>query len=345
MNKKFDTSKYTNIFKVIDKYYFKNDYKINFFGFIGGRRLGKTYSALWQTYLRNLKILYVRLSKEQLDLSTSVATNPYKAINNNEATNILLEKCKGGAYIYDVKSKDNKEYLGMATALSTFGNMRGADFSDIDVIFFDEFMSYSPIKTTTDKKEFNLLFNLVDTVNSNRELEGRPPVLVIIASNSESIDNNIIRTFGLGEEIHKMKVENRNTYIDTERGLYFELIENKDVRDARSETSVYRLTKGTSYYEMALNNEFTNDYFGDVKQVNFKELVPIVNYNNIYFYKHKSKELLYVCKRKANCDSYTDLTKKAFKRDYGYMMEYYITNGLTIYSDYSTKMDVADIFK
>lgn len=339
--KKFDTSKFTDVYKVIDRLY----PKITFFIFIGGRRLGKTYSALYKTYLRNYKILYVRLSKEQLDLSTSIATNPYKAINNNEMTNIQLEKCKGGAYIYDVKSEDNKEYIGMATALSTFGNLRGADFSDIDVIFFDEFMTYSPIKTTTDKKEFNLLFNLIDTVNSNRELEGKKPVLVIIASNSETIDNNIIRTFGLGEEIHKMKVEGRKTYTDADRGLYLELIENKDVRDARAETSVYRLTKGTSYYDMALNNEFTNDYFGDVNKVDFKELIPAVAYNNIYFYKHKSKELLYICKRKADCDVYNDITKKAFKRNYGYMLEYYITNGLCIYADYSTKMDTQDIFK
>ena len=43
--------------------------------------------------------------------------------------------------------------------------------------------------------------------------------------------------------------------------------------------------------------------------------------------------------RKANCDKYNELTKQAFKRNYGYMFAYYIETGLMFYTDYNVKLE------
>ena len=66
-------------------------------------------------------------------------------------------------------------------ALSTFGNLRGVDFSDVDMIFFDEFVPQKNARPI--KAEAEAFFNLYETVNRNRELDGRPPVRVLMLSN------------------------------------------------------------------------------------------------------------------------------------------------------------------
>ena len=141
-----------------------------------------------------------------------------------------------------------------------------------------------------------------------------------------------------------MTLDRNKLYIDNDRGIYLSLLENKTVKDMKLKTKLYKLTKGTSFYDMAIENEFTKDYFGDLKKINYQELQPVVNYESVYFYKHKSKDIMLASHRKANCDKYNERTKQAFKRNYGYMFAYYIETGLMFYTDYNVKLEVKNIF-
>ena len=111
----------------------------------------------------------------------------------------------------------------------------------------------------------------------------------------------------------------------------------------KSQTSLYKLTRGTAFYDMSINNEFTVDYFGDTRKLNYQEFTPLCGFKGIYFYKHKSKQLIYVTKRKANCQIYEDYQKEKFLRDYGFMIKNYIVANLIIYSDYDLKLDVLNM--
>lgn len=334
---------YTNCYQIIKQ----SNYFL--YIFIGGRGIGKTYSMLRGSYFDNKKIMYLRRTDTELKNCFDEFSNPYKVINQNENCNVHIEPVKDSAIIYNIlpvedNEKENvKELVGYASALSTFGKFRGADFSDVDLIIFDEFINTSPVNTL--KNESYLLFNLIETVNRNRELEGRDSIKVVLLSNANTIDNDIIRVLDLADKIQLMKEENKDKYIDEDRGLYLSLLDNKKVKDLKLQTKLYRLTKGTSFFEMALNNEFTKDYFGDLKKVNYQELTPLCAFNNIFFYTHKSKDIMFVSKRKANCDVYTNYNLESFKRNYGYAIDYYVTSGNILYSDYATKLDVRHIFK
>ena len=48
------------------------------------------------------------------------------------------------------------------------------------------------------KNKFMLFFNLYETVNRNRELEGKEPVKVYMLSNSTSLDNEILAELSIG---------------------------------------------------------------------------------------------------------------------------------------------------
>ena len=113
---------------------------------------------------------------------------------------IQLQANKDNVIILD---KKNEKLVGYAAALSTFGKFRGADFSDVEVIIFHEFINTTPFNNI--KNEANMLFNLIETVNRNRELDGDEPVKVILLSNANTIDSDIIRALKLGEVIKNMK--------------------------------------------------------------------------------------------------------------------------------------------
>lgn len=310
---------------------------------IGGRGTGKSFSMLRDCVKNGKVLMYLRRTQTELDNCCSVASNPFKAINQKYDWDIQLQANKDNSIILD---KKNDKLCGYACALSTFGKFRGADFSDVDVIVFDEFINTTSINVL--KNEYVLFCNLLETVNRNREMDEfgnivGEPVKVVCLSNANTIDSDIIRGFKLAEIIRKMKDEGIEDYEDRERGLYLSLLGDTGIRDAKAQTALYKLTRGTAFYEMAINNEFTSDYFGDSKKLNYNEFTPLCSFNGIYFYKHKSKTLMYVCKRKANCINYEEYQREKFKRDYGFMIQNYMVANMIIYADYDIKLEVINM--
>lgn len=329
--------KYTNVYREVKE----TDFFL--YIYIGGRGIGKTYSALKGALFDGKTMLYVRRSEVEAKNCTRAYTNPFKAINNKEGVDVVVKPVEDYAIIVD--QTDGKEELrGYCVALSTFGKFRGADFSDVDIIIFDEFINTSPVDGLKGKSA-EMLFNLIETVNRNRELEGNEAVKVVLLSNANTINDDIIRTLNLATEVMKMKIDDRHVYSDHERGILLKLLENNEVKDEKSRTALYKLTKGTTFEAMALDNDFTKDYFMDIGKVNYRELQPLVSYEHITFYKHKSRSILFASTRKANCDSYTYQTKQQFRKLYGFMLMSTIERGEMFYLNYTIKLDVLDIFR
>lgn len=333
--------KYTNCYKKVTS----SDFFL--YIFIGGRGIGKTYSMLSETRKHNKNIIYLRRNDTELKFCCSSAKNPYKKINSNNQLKIELDSHGDDVYIVDRTDEDNEKIIGYAGALSTAGKFRGSDYSDVDIVVFDEFIDKNGRNLI--KNEFINFCDLLETINRNRELDDEEPIKVVLLSNANTIDNEIIRGFNLGEEIRKLQVSesDHKVYTDDDRGIYLEMLDNKEVKDAKEKTRLYKLTKGTSFYEMALNNEFTGDYFGDVRNVNYNEFIPLCCYDNIYFYQHKDKDIIFTSYRKAKMTKdkiYNNRQLQAFKRDWGYMIQYYIEKGLILYLNYNVKLDVKNIW-
>lgn len=327
---------YTNVWEIVKN----TDYF--FYIFISGRGIGKTYSCLKGVIDDDEIFMYLRRTEEELKDCCTPSKNPYKTLNRDEGWDIRIKMENKQALILDYTQNEDTPILrGYGNGLSTSGKVRGTDFSDVNYIIHDEFINTSPINRF--KNSANYLFNLIETVQRNREFNGKP-LKIICLSNANTIDDDIIRTLKLAEEIRRMKNDNITLYTDKERGIYLELLDNKKVRDMKEKTRLYRLTKGTTFYDMALNNEFTTDFFGDVKMIRSNELTPIVCYEKIYFYRHKSKGIIYASNRKAQCRSYNKHTLQAFKRDYGFMIGNAIERGNILYQNYDIKLDTINIF-
>ena len=338
------SSIYTNVYEVIDRYY----PNLVFFYFQGGRGKGKTYSTLKESLNRitpENKLFYVRRTDRQIKACTKAISNPFKAINKKENKNIIMKTTEDLSLILDISDEDKPELLGYGGSLSTFGNMRGADFSDVGIIFFDEWINLSPVNTLKD--EAYLFFNLYETIARNREMESEKPPLCIFCSNAETINDNMIRTLKLSKPIMEIATSEKEygVYIDEDRLLYYEMLPNDgEFEKKKKETALYKLTKGTRYFDMAVENNFTKDFFGDIKRYRLNEFNPYVAYENVYFYVHKAGGWLYATYRKCNCPHYYERTMKQFKRDYGYRFMQEVEGGTIRYMNYDVKMDVINIF-
>ena len=166
---------------------------------IGARGVGKTYGALSDVALDNpRRFIYFRRTRTIIDLIMEPALQPFKRINADRLTDIRPDYSKGlGRFMLGEK------LIGYAAALSTFANIRGFDGSDIDIMIYDEF-----IPEPGEIVRFNsylALLNAYETINRNREFDGRPPLKLLLLSNSDNIYNDIVSGFGIGDALLTMQ--------------------------------------------------------------------------------------------------------------------------------------------
>jgi hypothetical protein len=304
---------------------------------IGGRGIGKTYSILKGLLESDSKFMYVRRTDVEMKNCCKEVNNPFLTLNEDLGRNVEMKKNEDSYVIIE-----EENILGLGGSLSTFGKFRGSDFSMIDYIIFDEFISTTPYSKIKD--EADLFFNMIETVMRNREINGKKPIKIIMLSNSNSLDNGIIKELKLGEIIRQMKINKEQEYIDTNRNIYLCLPSGLGITEKKKETALYKLTKGTSFFEMSLNNEFTSDNFDDVKKIPVNMLIPLFSYENITFYEVKNKDYIYCSYRKADCIKYTKENVNMLKKDYGMLLFYHIESKLIRYFNYDVKLEVLSIF-
>lgn len=291
--------------------------------FLGGRGIGKTYSAIDYCITSGKQMLYIRSTEKQIELSLSPDRgNPFKKWAADHGRNIFIRGGKDVNDIVEVITSENEEgekeetfsILGYAAALSTFENLRGVDFSQIGIILYDEFIQSRPLNFDA----FRAFLNLYESVNRNRELSGDDPVLALFLANTQELDNPILSGFDLIGSIEQMIHAGQKRY---SRGdIYVELCESEISK--RKETSVlYRNLKSDDTYKReALHNEFSrNDFSGIGRPRNLREYRPICNIDDIGIMAHKSRREYYCSAALSNkVPTFSSKTQRGlFLRHYG----------------------------
>lgn len=305
--------------------------------FIGGRGIGKTYSALKGALDSNKKFMYLRRTDTEVKNCCNEVNNPFLTLNVDLGRNVEISKLENLFVIHEGEIQH-----GIGASLSTFGKFRGSDFSDISYIIFDEFINTSGRNTL--KNEEDLFFNLIETVQRNREITGKESIKIILLSNSNTLDNGIIRSLNLGELVRVLKNSDVDTYTDEERGILLTLPKDVGITKEKKKTRLYKLTQGTKFYDMAIQNDFVGDDFETVKRIPNNQINPLCQFGKACFYTVKNQDYLYVSYRKNNSPYFDDSTIKNFKRQFGLLMEYYIENKKIYYSDYDLTLYVKNIF-
>lgn len=278
---------------------------IHIFYFCGGRGLGKTYGALdmcrkigtGELVLDDTqddnKFLYLRRTGVEAESVASPEACPFKEYNRQEGYGICADfKSKigfGNFYLDEEKTK----HIGYCAALSTFANLRGVNFSDVNFILYDECIPESKNKHPL-KEEGYLFLNMLETINRNRVLEGKPEVVVCLLSNPIDLGSPLLAQLDLTGILNSMIFKNQEKYTDGERSLHIEKYVDHPVSKAKSKSAIYKFAKGTGFQERSLSGDFMDNDLELIKKVNLSEYTPYLVLENICVYRHKSNGTFYV---------------------------------------------------
>lgn len=304
----------------------------------GARGTGKTYGGLksireLQEEKKINRFLYLRRTQVETDIISSEDMNPFKKINTDTGTDITMKSIRQGIYGFYME----ETLIGYAAALSTFRNLRGFDFSDVDIIFYDEFIPEPGARPI--KNEAVVLFNIFESVNRNRELEGAAAVKMICCSNSNELGNPIFMELGILSKLEKLTLSGGGTYRDPDRGLMVVLLKDSPISKRKKDTALYRLTGSGSFADMALMNVFQDNDRDSIKPQSLQEYgsSPIVTLDGVAIYRHKSKNLYYGCTFTGEPEFTTSARDlERFNLRYYYLWNRYI-DGELLFENYLTK--------
>ena len=306
-NKIYLPSGYLNIRGILS-------YRCTFNFIVGGRATGKTYGALDYVVEDDVRFMLMRRTQAQTDLINKPEFSPFKPVCNDRHIDITTASVSK----YNAKFMLDDETIGYTCALSTIANMRGFDASDVKLLIYDEFIPERherPIKS-----EGAAFLNAYETMNRNRELKGKRPLTVLCLANAFDIANPIFLELGLVGIAEKMKQNGRELYIDRDKSILILLPDSSKIMKEKNNTALYKLTEGSEFKAMALNNDFIYNPTENIKSLPLREFNPVVTVGEITIYKHKSKRLYYVSEhRTGNPPTFTtdEIGLKRYIKNYG----------------------------
>lgn len=315
--------------------------KIYFNFFIGGRGVGKTYSVL--DHLKKCRKLFMYLRTSAKELEIAATSNVFGVVDKR----ITWRKLEDDFYAIE----KNKKIIGYGCALSTFKNIRGVNFENVEIIFHDEFIPEVSARRII-KNEADAFFNLIESVNRNRELLGHDPITYIGCANANNIYNPYFISLKIITQVELAMYEGTNKYIDYERGLQVIILQaSNEYINKKKQTALYKLTSGTDFEDMALNNKFSYNDFAQVKKnVKVAGYYPIIKIDDLIIWRKKG-EKKYICRYgnmqiKGNTyNSKNDLENRLFFQTYHDALYSAILNDRIIFDSYEIKRKIFDILK
>lgn len=261
---------------------------------VGGRATGKTYGALEDVRQRALdgqgKFAYMRRTQTQADLVRKDELSPFKRLDLDHGyytrTAVITKQVSG---FYD---GDEGPLLGYCLALSTMSNTRGMDFSDVTDLVYDEFIPEAHERPITG--EADALLNCYETINRNRELQGRQPLLLQCYANANNLANPIFNGLGLVDIARKASEKGKEIWTLPERGIVLLFLDNSPISKAKAGTALYKAAGKSAFSSMSLGNQFKDANDNTIGTAPLQELSPIVAVGDMCVYRHKSTRAWYV---------------------------------------------------
>lgn len=297
----------------------------------GGRGTGKTFGGLVNMVETNTEFIFMRRTQTQLDAISTEQFSPFRKINQVKDWHIgtgKITKQTGG--FWRQEQDENGDWhnigapIGASVALSTFANIRGFG-TTADVLIYDEFIPEEHERPI--KEEATAFFNAYESINRNRELEGKPPVQAFAFSNSNTLNNALFVKLRIVDKIEKMTRSGKTIWTDNKRGLCVILLLDSPISVRKTDTALYRLTNGTDFADMAIKNNWAFDETDGIVSRPLQEYRPVVSVGEITVYRHKHNDTFYVSLHKTGSpptfgSTSTEIAR--FRRGYSWLRESYM---------------------
>ena len=306
---------------------------------LGPRGVGKTYGIFDYAIEHNIPFIYLRRLKTQLDLCAKPAGNPFRKISIDKRMNIVPYK-SDGVISFRHDSRSGPE-VACGVSLSTVATVRGVDFSDYELIIFDEAVPMAGEKPI--KNEFDTFLNFYETVNRNRELLGEKPVKCILLGNANKLSNPYYTGWKFTKTALRMLRGGQMVYRTPDGSRLMILLQNSPISEKKSETALYQ-NANRDFISMALDNAFKTDET-KIKSEPIKEYRHLVSVGEIGIYKHKSERRYYVTSQ-LGTPYYSDfgIQLKMFQQDYFMLRVSYMVHKNILFEDFESELLFRDYF-
>lgn len=323
------------------------DLPVPFIVVVGGRGTGKTYGALKTGVEDKLLFALMRRKQVQLDIINKPHFSPIRPICRDTGWRITtapIARGLSGYYWYeeeDGRAKLIGEPIGINIALATVANLRGYDASGLDILIYDEAIpeqGEQPIPGEWDK-----LANCYETLNRNRELAGRPPLKCVCLANANRQTAPILEGLHLVGRLDKMLQRGQELYLDRQRGLALVLLRESPISAAKADTALYRLTAGTQFAAMAIDNSFAYEDKSRIRSMPLGELRAVYGIGDLTIYRHKSRRMWYVTRHRSGAPELYgtgELELARFRRSAGWLYDELLA-GNVIFESYEVQTELA----
>ena len=314
--------------------------RASFISVVGARGVGKTYGVFKKLIKEGKKFIYLRRLKSQLDQCGKLEGNPFKKINDDLSREIKPFSSGGIITFREIDKTGN--IIAVGVALSVVANVRGIDFSDYDYIIFDEFIASAGERPI--KNEFQAFLNFYETVNRNRELEGKQAVKCIMLGNANTLINPYFSAWHFMRTAVKMITGNQMVWRSADNTRIVIMLLQSPISAKKKETALYQ-NANEDFITMALDNAFRTDET-NIKSEPLKEYVHIVSIGEIGIYKHKSDRKYYVSSTQCKSPYYDSfgIGLKMFQQDYYMLRVHYMVSKNVWFESFELEVIFRELF-
>ena len=268
---------------------------------IGGRGTGKTYGAIKYLLEQDIRFIYLRRTGAQMELVSKDEFSPIVKIGADIGRSLVcapLSKYASGVYEIDEDGKPRGEAIAVNMALSLVANMRSFSADKYTVILYDECIPEKHERSLSHETEAFL--NMYESIDRNRQLDGRPPVKCICLANANNMEAPILSALNCVKILDAMRKKGQTQRVDKTLGLSVFLLNNSPISAEKRETALYKLTLGQGdFSDMAINNAFSRDNYTDTGSRPLSEYYAVASIGSICLYRHKSNYSWYVSETKS----------------------------------------------
>lgn len=307
---------------------------------VGARGVGKTYGLFKKLMTQRKKFIYLRRLKSQIDQCSKAEGSPFKKLNTDLERDV--KPFPSGGIVLFRETDKNGEIAAAGVALSVVANIRGIDFSDYDYIVFDEFICSAGERPI--KNEFESFLNFYETVNRNRELEGKAPVKCIMLGNANTLVNPYFSAWHFMRTALKMIAGGQMVWRSPDNSRMIVLLLNSPISEKKRETVLYN-NSNTDFITMALDNAFRTDET-NIRSEPLTEYNHIVSVGEIGIYRHKSERKYYVSSTQGQQPYYDafGIGLKMFQMDYYLLRVHYMTSKNVWFESFELEIIFRELF-
>lgn len=304
---------------------------------VGARGVGKTYGLMKYCLQNHRKFIYLRRLKSQLEQCANNAGNPFKKINTDLSLHITPKGTQG-----NVIFSDGEDDIALGVALSTVANVRGFDYSDFDLILFDEAIASDGERPIN--HEFSAFLNFYETVNRNRELTGQKPVQAVLLGNANRLTNPYFSGWHFMRTALNMIRGGQMVWRSGDGTRLMIMLLDSEISARKKDTALYKNASG-DFITMALDNAFRTDGT-QIRSMPLREFNHVVSVGDIGIYKHKSERMYYVSSVIKPDHFYEGygMSLKMFVQDYFMLRIYYMVNKIVFFESYECELIFREMF-